>query len=415
MHSNTLAVAVTSALLMLASSAAFAEGAELFSAGSGRAPASDPAFQALANDPSTSNLTLVSANAGAVTPDSRELTVNLGPGLRFDVNRLNAYVDDAGVTIWYGQVDLGPKKQWQKAPSGTEEIPEDALSTLMLARNGDSITGTLRVAGQLYTIRPLNDGQHAVVEVNEALAPPDHPKEFDSLPAIDFPKSLGGPEIRAISTIRVLVAYTPAARTASGDITGLISLAVAETNQGYVNSGVEISMVRAVSTQVTYTESGSFSTDLARFRGTTDGYMDSIHSTRNTYTADVAVLLINNSSSCGLASGIGSTASTAFAAAHWSCATGYYSFGHEVGHLQSARHDPTNDPTTSPYVYGHGYQYASGGWRTIMAYACSSGCTRLNYWSNPNKTYGGVAMGTTTKHHNQRVLQNTKAAMAAFR
>ena len=100
---------------------------------------------------------------------------------------------------------------------------------------------------------------------------------------------------------------------------------------------------------------------------------------------------------------------------YWDWATGYYSFGHEIGHLQSARHDPANDPTNSPYAYGHGYQYPSGGWRTIMAYACSSGCTRLNYWSNPNRTYNGVPMGTTTRSHNQRVLENTKATVAAFR
>ena len=50
-----------------------------------------------------------------------------------------------------------------------------------------------------------------------------------------------------------------------------------------------------------------------------------------------------------------------------------------------------------------------------MAYNCPSGCTRINYWSNPGKTYGGVPMGTTSTHHNQRVLQNTKATIAAFR
>ena len=190
---------------------------------------------------------------------------------------------------------------------------------------------------------------------------------------------------------------------------------MAETNQGYVNSGVAITMQLAARVAVSYTESGSFSTDLSRFRGTADGYMDSIHTTRNSSAADVGVLLINNSSSCGLASAIGSTASTAFAAAHWSCATGYYSFGHEIGHLQSARHDPATDPTTTPYAYGHGYRSPTSAWRTIMAYDCPSGCTRINYWSNPAKTYGGQAMGTTSVSHNQRVLNNTAATVAAFR
>ena len=86
---------------------------------------------------------------------------------------------------------------------------------------------------------------------------------------------------------------------------------VATLIQGYTNSGVAITLQLASTVRVTYTESGSFSTDLSRFRGTTDGYMDSIHTTRNSTAADVGVLIINNSSSCGLASGIGSSASTA--------------------------------------------------------------------------------------------------------
>ena len=51
-----------------------------------------------------------------------------------------------------------------------------------------------------------------------------------------------------------------------------------------------------------------------------------------------------------------------------------------------------------------------------MAYACSNAnCTRINYWSNPNKTYGGVAMGTSTKNDNARVLNTTRATIAGFR
>ncbi len=196
------------------------------------------------------------------------------------------------------------------------------------------------------------------------------------------------PATKANTVIRVMVNYTAAAASASGNISSLITLAVAETNQGYTNSGVAITVQLANSAQVTYTESGSFSTDLSRYRGTADGFMDSIHTTRNSTTADVGVLLINNASACGLASAIGATASTAFVAVYWDCATGYYSFAHEIGHLQSARHDPANDPTTTPYAWGHGYQYnGSPKWRTIMAYDCSGGCPRLNYWSNPSNLY----------------------------
>jgi hypothetical protein len=51
-----------------------------------------------------------------------------------------------------------------------------------------------------------------------------------------------------------------------------------------------------------------------------------------------------------------------------------------------------------------------------MAYNCTgTGCPRINYWSNPAKTYGGLPMGTYDKSHNQRVLVETKATIAGFR
>lgn len=233
------------------------------------------------------------------------------------------------------------------------------------------------------------------------------------MPIIRMPAPRG---TNKASTIRVMVHYTSSAANAAGNIGSLIDLAVAESNTGYSNSGVGITLQLATKAQVSYTQSGSFSTDLSRYRGTTDGYMDSIHTTRNSVAADVGVLVINNSSACGLASGIGSTASTAFAAAHWSCITGYYSFAHEIGHLLAARHDPATDPSTSPYAYGHGYRYTgSPDWRTIMAYDCPGGCPRLNYWSSPLKLYNGVPMGTASQSDNARVLNLRAASVAAFR
>ena len=367
----------------------------------------DTALTALMKEGANAKISLVAADAAKVSVNAQVLTFPLEPGLVVQFHRKDAYVTEDGSTVWYGVSAQRGRK------GDASEIDDDPMNSVMLVQNGEKLTGNLHFAHRMFKLRPTHGDAHALVEVDLRLLPPEHPDEFKSLPTVAMgPTADNG---KAISTIRVMVVITSAAQAASGDANGLINLAIAETNQGYANSGVEISMVKAGAYSTTYVSSSSFSTDLSRFRGTSDGYMDSFHATRNSIAADVAVLLINNASSCGLASGIGSTASTAFAAAHWDCATGYYSFGHEVGHLQSARHDPAADPTNPPYAYGHGYRYDSGGWRTIMAYNCPAGCTRINYWSNPGKTYGGVPMGTTTKHHNQRVLQNTKATIAAFR
>ena len=221
-------------------------------------------------------------------------------------------------------------------------------------------------------------------------------------------------QLAATPDIKVLVAYTAAANSAVSDMQGLIELAVAETSTGYSNSAVDATMTLVHTYQVSYNES-NFSTDLAYFRNNNDGVMDEVHGKRDQYGADIAILITNVSDYCGLASAIGATSATAFGAVYHGCATGYYSFGHEVGHLQSARHNPEADPTNTPYSFGHGYQYSAGGWRTVMAYNCSPSCTRINWWSNPDKTRNGAAMGTSSRHDNARVLNLTAATIAAFK
>jgi hypothetical protein len=378
-----------------------------------QALALDPSYHALADSPATASMELVQANAKLVTLKTAALGLNLGEGLDLRAHRVNSYVANTGSLIWYGVIeDPGTVR----VPFSADTLRFDPLNTVMLVKDGKTITGNAYFNGEWYKIRPLKTGGHAIVRANVNAMPPDHPAEYARL--FQQAKPVPAVDNRAVgdTVIRVMVHYTSSAATASGNISALIDLAVAESNQGYDNSGVLIDLVLAHKSQVTYTQSGSFSTDLSRYRGTSDGYMDSIHTTRNSVAADVGLLVINNSSSCGLASAIGATASTAFSDAHWDCITGYYSFAHEIGHLQSARHDPANDSSTTPYAYGHGYQYlGSPSWRTIMAYNCSAGCPRLNYWSNPNKLYNGVPMGTTSTNDNARVLNNTRATVAAFR
>ncbi|MEM6822264.1 MAG: M12 family metallo-peptidase, partial [Verrucomicrobiota bacterium] len=99
---------------------------------------------------------------------------------------------------------------------------------------------------------------------------------------------------------------------------------------------------------------------------------------------------------------------------HHNCATGYYSFGHEIGHLFGARHDRYVDNETTPFPYGHGFLNGNQ-WRTIMGYGngCDS-CQRRNYWSNPDVKLGGVATGTDDHENNARVLREEAKRIAAF-
>jgi len=373
---------------------------------SAKARATDPAYLALSQNNKTATIQLVKANPDLVKATAATLALNLGPGLDLLTQRVRSYVAPSGSLIWYGVI----------ADPGSKGLQFDPLNTVMLVKNGNKITGDVHYEGTWYEIRPLKATGHAIVTVDISRMPPEHPPAYNQLPVVPMPRGKGELPAKVNSVITVMVNYTAAAASASGDINGLIDLAVAESNQGYTNSGVAITLQLVHKSQAFYTESGSFDTDLARYRGTSDGYMDHTHILRNSSGADVAVLLINNASSCGLASSIGSNVSTAFVVVHWGCATGYYSFAHEIGHLLSARHDPANDPTNTPYAYGHGYQYTgSPSWRTIMAYDCSPSCPRLDYWSNPNNLYNGHPMGTASTNDNARVLNTTRTTVAAFK
>ncbi len=364
-----------------------------------------PAYRALAESPATAAIRWVRANPGEVSLDTHSLSLALGEGLDLTLRRVDSYLTESGSLVWAGVV----------VRAGARGEDFDPLDTLTLVKNGELLTGNLQYQGQWWQVRPVTGGQHVLVLVDRSRLPPDHPADYDRRPRVEMPVGPGTSD-KVNTVITAMVHYTPGAASASGDINGLIDLAFAEANQSYANSGVSITLQLVKKARVTYTENSSFDTDVARYRGTGDGYMDYVHTQRNQYGADVGVLLTTNPQYCGLASGIGSTAATAFAGVLWYCATGNYSFAHEIGHLQSARHDPANDSTNTPYPYGHGYQYnGSPPWRTIMAYPPPGGSPRLNYFSNPNNLYNGLPMGTAATHDNTRVLNNTRATIAGFK
>ncbi len=300
----------------------------------------------------------------------------------------------------------------------------------MVLMNGE-VTATVTVGSTQYAIEPLGSGMHAVTRIEQSGFPPEHPAEVprgaltaaidDAAGSVLAARGGGSGDFSAMAnaTINVMVVYTASAASAAGNIGSRIQLAVDETNQSYVNSGINITMNRVHTAQVSYSESGrSFSTHVNYLKGTTDGQLDNVHPLRNTDGADVVVLVVNDREACGIAAAIKAVATSAFAVAHYSCITGYYSFGHEIGHLQGARHDRFVDGSTSPYAYGHGFIPSTKNWRTIMAYGnnCSN-CTRIQWWSNPLRTYPatGQVMGTTAYEDNARVLNTTAGTVAAFR
>ncbi len=301
-------------------------------------------------------------------------------------------------------------------------------SQVVLVVNQGQMAGNIAVPGAFYGVRYLGGNTHAVVEIDQSAYPGDTPIPVD-LPENPAPIQAAADDG---SQIDVLVAYTAITRQAAGGtpaMQNLINLAVTETNQSYANSGINQRLRLVGTSEVSYAESGNIETDLNRLKSTSDGYMDNLHALRDSAKADLVALIVENGGGfCGIAflmTGVSTTfASSGFSVTARDCATGYYSFGHELGHNMGARHDWAVDSGTTPYSYAHGYVNTTNRWRTIMAYntVCSNSgfnCTRLPYWSNPNLSYNGAPLGapigSAQPADNHQTLNNTAFTVANFR
>jgi len=325
---------------------------------------------------------------------------------------------------------------------------ENGWATLILTDKG--ITGTLRSGTPqsgftFYRFEPIGDDLQAVVRVDASQFPSEHPPEYSTGALHKYSEedssrtshdstdakadqnnqvqkeqsSSGGPYID------LLVVYTQAAANATSDINGLIQTTVTETNQSYQNSNIDLETTLAHSSQINYDETGrSYEDHLNTISDFSDGVGENVNDLRNQYEGDIVVLLVDDQepsgNACGLADDIKANPATAYAVVHFGCALSpQYSFPHEIGHLQGARHDPAVDGSDEPFEYGHGYVDPNSDWRTIMAYvnACNGFCGRVPYWSNPDVNYPptGQPMGTNADEDNAQVLNRTKDDVRDFR
>lgn len=295
----------------------------------------------------------------------------------------------------------------------TGKTLDDKSGAATIVVNGQNVTGSIQTAAGLVRIRPIGGGLHAIVQVNEAAFPRDEPPTGTgpNLRDVQPRQPAQGADDNADVEIKVLVLYTTAVGQIVVDPKGLVDLAIKESNQSYVNSGIHLHLAAATAqpVMVSYKES-NFDQELADLEGKTDGHMDEIHKIRDDNKADIVVLLVNDSAYCGLAGDILAKPETAFAVVYYDCATGYYSFAHEIGHLQGARHDIGTDNTATPFSYGHGYINVQRNQRTIMAYECpNQHCDRVQQWSRPGD------WGNVICCNNAEVLNATRRTIASFR
>ncbi|MGB0383438.1 MAG: reprolysin-like metallopeptidase [Ardenticatenaceae bacterium] len=324
-----------------------------------------------------------------------------------------------------------------------------AYSQVILVVKDEVMVGKVAMPTAIYEVRYAGDELHEVVQINQAAFPDleDDTVVFEDQEATtsrreEFSRSDDG------SVIDVLVVYTAEAKTGAGGTTtaieNLIELAVSETNQSYQNSQVNQRIFLVHMAEVDYAETNDSDLDLGRLRDTDDGFMDEVHTLRDSYHAD-NVMLITEQGDCGLAAvqrqaPDPSFAASAFGIGRRDCTMSNLTLAHELGHHMGLLHDWYIDDGVNPFTYAHGYvnNDSNAPWRTVMGYddLCEDqgfDCTRLAFFSNPNLTIDEVPMGvesgtasncvekslapnpSTCDADNHSVLNATASTVAQFR
>ncbi|MDC0547446.1 M12 family metallo-peptidase [Opitutales bacterium] len=232
--------------------------------------------------------------------------------------------------------------------------------------------------------------------------------------------------------IDLLVVYPTVVKTAAGGTTALqalIASAIADTNLCYQNSLVQIQVRLVHSAEVNYTPTGTLAIELQRLEGKSDGYMDEIHSLRNTYGADLVAMLTTVSDSGGLANTM-SHPSLAFESSGFNVniwdqlGAPSYTLAHEIGHNMGCLHnreDSDGDRTGynfASFSFGKRWIENGQGYATVMSYDTTPTSTYPNtipYFSNPDVTYLSTATGNVNSEDNAQVLASTAPYVSNFR
>ena len=135
----------------------------------------------------------------------------------------------------------------------------------------------------------------------------------------------------------------------------------------------------------------------------------------------MVAMLIDDSQYCGIAY-VGPSKDWMFSVTAWFCATGYYTFGHELGHNLGCLHDRGTQNQCNNDGFAYGYRDPQARFRTILAYNCASGqcdgnpgtnCPKIQRFSSPDADYNGNSVGSDLVD-NARQINNVRVEVSGY-
>ncbi len=320
-----------------------------------------------------------------------EIELNISHEIRIEAKSRSIEYENARHWTWFG--DIYNEK---------EEIGYSFISV-----NMGNLSGEIWTLQNSYHIVPLNDNKGILYKIDRSKLPPAHSPDYPT-GALDTnyniysnSNSLGKPT--AQYNYDVLVCYTNNAEMAVGGAANMNSLIYDSKNQAntvynnipgqYANKPLCTIIHTA---KVYYNDlNGNWEDHLNWFK---NNY--TVNQLRNTYGADVAILIVQpQSSGCGLSASIPATSSSAYAVIGSNCYE-KKTFVHEIGHLFGGRHQ--NDGEDGPEAWCHAYMHSSKDWGTVMAAEKFTNPDRIAKFSNPYEGIGDTSWRNVARIHSDR-------------
>ncbi|MCX6564654.1 MAG: M12 family metallo-peptidase [Candidatus Aminicenantes bacterium] len=278
--------------------------------------------------------------------------------------------------------------------------------------------------GQTHIIQEFAPGARVSLPGGPPLIPPSSSPSGPVLPPLG-----AAPPAAAKTRIDVMLPYTPAARdyaNAASGINNYVSLAMQLAQLGMDNSLTDITMRLVYSALIDYADTGNSNTDLARLQNPNDGYLDQVHTWRNTYGADLVHLLTKTDDYGGLGYLLLNPAGSpayAFSVGRIQQISWTTTTIHEMGHNMGCGHRKGQPGETWNGLFSY-----SAGWRwvgndgnkycSIMSYKDDFGGvipTQVEYFSNPSVNYKGTPTGNAADGDNARSLREIKTVISNYR
>lgn len=373
-----------------------------------QALSADKLVAAMAQDESVLSIDAIQVNTKLLSGATKAFYINLGPGRVYPVALSKNYWLNRDYQAWTGAVNLG-----SAARQNTEHD-----NRAVFVRSGARVFGQLNIDDQIFEIMTTEAGRHILVERDfSQLGTEDDTPELE-LPVAVTPFDSLGVDIApmaATSTIRVLQVTSTTAinRFGVSAIVDRMNFFIAQSNDVYANNDLSIVLQDAGKYNSGRSELSSVTANTFAIKDPNDGYLDQFAgSLRNSTGADIVAHITDNTGDglCGRVNAIGGGQSNGFFVTRHVCTN--FTFVHEIGHLFGARHD--NDPTTTPFAYGHGFVSTAGNFRTVMAVS-SNPQPRIGFFSTDDQNFNGFSLGNASFRDNERVHAVRAGTVANFR